>query len=98
MAMRAAATSPVSEPSLRIDRKSTRLNSSHHFISYAVFCLKIRRHALQEPDQAGERSRRAHARHDRVDVMVHLLSYFFFFNDPAAPGISPFSQPGAFQG
>ena len=23
-----------------IDRKSTRLNSSHHFISYAVFCLK----------------------------------------------------------
>src|SRR5574337_1029506 len=24
----------------RIDRKSTRLNSSHHSISYAVFCLK----------------------------------------------------------
>src|SRR5574342_984620 len=24
----------------RIDRKSTRLNSSHHRISYAVFCLK----------------------------------------------------------
>src|SRR6202167_4689021 len=24
----------------RPDRKSTRLNSSHHFISYAVFCLK----------------------------------------------------------
>ena len=22
------------------DRKSTRLNSSHHFISYAVFCLR----------------------------------------------------------
>src|SRR6202167_2254133 len=22
------------------DRKSTRLNSSHHFISYVVFCLK----------------------------------------------------------
>src|SRR5690349_21891355 len=26
--------------SLRIDRKSTRLNSSHVEISYAVFCLK----------------------------------------------------------
>src|SRR2546430_11925493 len=26
-----------------IDRKSTRLNSSHSQISYAVFCLKIRR-------------------------------------------------------
>src|SRR5574342_55782 len=25
---------------LGIDRKSTRLNSSHHRISYAVFCLK----------------------------------------------------------
>src|SRR2546422_5493885 len=28
-------------PSLnRLDRKSTRLNSSHGYISYAVFCLK----------------------------------------------------------
>src|SRR5438105_13180808 len=26
--------------SLQIDRKSTRLNSSHEWISYAVFCLK----------------------------------------------------------
>src|SRR2546429_3884292 len=26
--------------SLREDRKSTRLNSSHGYISYAVFCLK----------------------------------------------------------
>src|SRR2546429_4498369 len=25
---------------VRIDRKSTRLNSSHGYISYAVFCLK----------------------------------------------------------
>src|SRR5258708_13947539 len=25
---------------LRVDRKSTRLNSSHQIISYAVFCLK----------------------------------------------------------
>src|SRR5699024_11740930 len=28
------------EPSARKDRKSTRLNSSHVSISYAVFCLK----------------------------------------------------------
>src|SRR5256712_9659595 len=27
-------------PSSRLDRKSTRLNSSHDQISYAVFCLK----------------------------------------------------------
>src|SRR2546429_7268255 len=26
--------------SVKIDRKSTRLNSSHGYISYAVFCLK----------------------------------------------------------
>src|SRR5687768_17927433 len=28
------------DASLRSDRKSTRLNSSHGYISYAVFCLK----------------------------------------------------------
>src|SRR5437879_11218920 len=27
-----------------LDRKSTRLNSSHRCISYAVFCLKKKRH------------------------------------------------------
>src|SRR2546429_6754696 len=26
---------------VKLDRKSTRLNSSHGYISYAVFCLKI---------------------------------------------------------
>src|SRR2546430_17595587 len=29
-----------SPPGARVDRKSTRLNSSHSQISYAVFCLK----------------------------------------------------------
>src|SRR2546422_3358297 len=28
------------------DRKSTRLNSSHGYISYAVFCLKKKRNAV----------------------------------------------------
>src|SRR3989337_3655762 len=28
------------DPLLRVDRKSTRLNSSHGSISYAVFCFK----------------------------------------------------------
>src|SRR2546430_11595537 len=31
---------------LRPDRKSTRLNSSHSQISYAVFCLKKKKHVL----------------------------------------------------
>src|SRR2546429_5741675 len=29
------------------DRKSTRLNSSHGYISYAVFCLKKKKYATQ---------------------------------------------------
>src|SRR5256885_2784212 len=31
------------------DRKSTRLNSSHLVISYAVVCLKKKRHTAQRP-------------------------------------------------
>src|SRR5205809_2010405 len=37
----------------RLDRKSTRLNSSHGYISYAVFCLKkktkIQEHTSPKP-------------------------------------------------
>src|SRR2546422_6661707 len=33
----------VAAPLLGADRKSTRLNSSHGYISYAVFCLKKKR-------------------------------------------------------
>src|SRR5260221_1919170 len=50
------------------DRKSTRLNSSHTVISYAVFCLKKKknilqigetasRHLWQSDESMGERSR-----------------------------------------
>src|SRR3712207_8642477 len=35
-----AATGGTATPATRPDRKSTRLNSSHANISYAVFCLK----------------------------------------------------------
>src|SRR5256885_11213323 len=33
-----------SKPGMILDRKSTRLNSSHLVISYAVFCLKKKTH------------------------------------------------------
>src|SRR2546430_3979019 len=36
---------------LRTDRKSTRLNSSHSQISYAVFCLKKKNAARHETDR-----------------------------------------------
>src|SRR2546427_7884425 len=35
---------------LRIDRKSTRLNSSHSQISYAVFCLKKKKKELESSE------------------------------------------------
>src|SRR2546430_5769774 len=33
-----------------LDRKSTRLNSSHSQISYAVFCLKKKKYSLRASD------------------------------------------------
>src|SRR5256885_10997562 len=39
------------------DRKSTRLNSSHLVISYAVFCLKKKKNATPvPPDRAADRT------------------------------------------
>src|SRR6202158_6545838 len=34
---------------ISVDRKSTRLNSSHHSISYAVFCLKKNKKVHSRP-------------------------------------------------
>src|SRR2546422_2835524 len=36
------------DPERRKDRKSTRLNSSHGYISYAVFCLKKKKNTEQQ--------------------------------------------------
>src|SRR5260221_7515969 len=55
------------------DRKSTRLNSSHTVISYAVFCLKKKKYTvgLAEPIK-----RRA-ARQDDQRVLESLVYYAF---------------------
>src|SRR5260221_8048274 len=39
-ALELALARPLPEARLAVDRKSTRLNSSHTVISYAVFCFK----------------------------------------------------------
>src|SRR5256885_10032741 len=39
---------------IEIDRKSTRLNSSHLVISYAVFCLKKKQQSKQHLDRASD--------------------------------------------
>src|SRR2546422_7401447 len=51
----------------RGDRKSTRLNSSHGYISYAVFCLKKKKQH-SSPEQRSERQRRV-----EVDVASEQL-------------------------
>src|SRR2546429_1731781 len=57
----------MSCPSCIQDRKSTRLNSSHGYISYAVFCLKkkqnvvhLRLQAIGRPQSARETGRPVH--------------------------------------
>src|SRR5258708_18848747 len=51
-----------------IDRKSTRLNSSHQIISYAVFCLKKKKNTTHE-DNAPSHSRSARcAKQPRLDA------------------------------
>src|SRR5258708_20500831 len=49
------------------DRKSTRLNSSHQIISYAVFCLK-KKNSADEP----------HARRLKTDDWLRFTHHFDF--------------------
>src|SRR6266436_5897795 len=75
------------------DRKSTRLNSSHGYISYAVFCLKKktnkkavnygRRTRLRSPHRSSQ------ARHRELVLRRVLL--LFFFKDAGTPEIYPLS-------
>src|SRR3989337_1578356 len=92
-----------------LDRKSTRLNSSHGSISYAVFCLKKKHHGLRDNLEFPAADRQP------VLVQVHptlppdpieqpqvlcpvppaetLDVRFFFLNNPAPPDLSPLPQP-----
>src|SRR5476649_1946862 len=72
------------------DRKSTRLNSSHTVISYAVFCLKKKNLAAGslarkrvEPGSA-VRIMTGALIPDGADTVAHV---FFFFNDTATTEI-----------
>src|SRR3989337_2196919 len=93
------------------DRKSTRLNSSHGSISYAVFCLKKKndthRRGVPTPAQFGlplllhsHDARAGAARwlgqvRRRSSSFPSALSFFFFFNDTAPPEIYPLSLHAA---
>src|ERR1022692_4070179 len=78
----------------RSDRKSTRLNSSHLVISYAVFCLKKKkRRTLAYECRARIRSRiLTSVRFVRRSVRLSsFCCFFFFFNDTATTEISTLS-------
>src|SRR3954462_11705948 len=93
------------------DRKSTRLNSSHTIISYAVFCLKKknnevparphsgcwREHTLAEQRHVAYTSfyRKSLIRSSPGKVRPGSSFLFFFFNDRAPPEFSPFPLPAA---
>src|SRR6266702_2858276 len=75
------------------DRKSTRLNSSHVAISYAVFCLKKKKH--QPPVRPAidisvlvPLPLALYAANSVIHALSRICSeLLFFFNDPATPEI-----------
>src|SRR5256885_5396550 len=58
----------------RLDRKSTRLNSSHLVISYAVFCLKKKKavHSISvfNPKATANETERAYGRNPSAFVII----------------------------
>src|SRR2546430_9807936 len=71
---RIAASSDKISPkvfSVTIDRKSTRLNSSHSQISYAVFCLKKKKNNKISPESKDSIHRCAHS---TVTYIVRTVS------------------------
>src|SRR6202521_848304 len=104
---------PTTSPSwsLRLDRKSTRLNSSHLRISYAVFCLKkktrearlglVLRGECVAAEGRSARTGSAYAcplnrpRARHTELGRRSPPFFFFFKNPAPPEIYPFSLPHA---
>src|SRR5438105_5922351 len=49
----------------RLDRKSTRLNSSHEWISYAVFCLKKKKKNKKTDSTQTKKKRECQTAHNR---------------------------------
>src|SRR3990170_1068005 len=92
-----------------LDRKSTRLNSSHQIISYAVFCLKknqnLQPHPLQVHRQlarpsrpgpspaAGGGGRSGPVAPRWASCPRNRMSTFFFFKWGRPPRSSPFPPP-----
>src|ERR1022692_3887550 len=69
---------------IQVDRKSTRLNSSHLVISYAVFCLKKKKQddeidAVLAHTQWLLSARSIQNRVELSDAIKQQFNFFFFF-------------------
>src|SRR6202142_4369059 len=96
----------MSSTAMTGDRKSTRLNSSHQLISYAVFCLKKKKSHLDlarvnatlerlntvelPPFEAGIKAKSGAVMIAHV-AFPALEPYPFFFNNTATTEITPLS-------
>src|ERR1017187_3351510 len=94
-----------------LDRKSTRLNSSHRCISYAVFCLKKKRTRLNYIKRIFTHTKLSFKQDHAVSLLVYACTwcvpldlallfshhfFFFFFKKGGPPEIPPFSPPRPF--
>src|SRR3989449_4045053 len=69
----ASSASESTIPSCTSDRKSTRLNSSHGYISYAVFCLKKKKKdKLQSTTASRSTTRSSKTTHSQVITRKHI--------------------------
>src|SRR2546427_2994029 len=62
----ATAQLAIQQPTEKLDRKSTRLNSSHSQISYAVFCLKKKKKNIMNIKTCADREQ------SRGKTMAHV--------------------------
>src|SRR3954467_902652 len=97
----------------RSDRKSTRLNSSHTIISYAVFCLKKKPSTLRSqtaispflPQHVSPQHDECSRMHMQTECAViepwNALApcscAFFFYNQRPPTKSTPFPKPPFFQ-
>src|SRR5215216_5394882 len=86
---RAHATTTCCSSRRRRDRKSTRLNSSHQIISYAVFCLKKKNilYSFFKTDFHLLSISSANLFRANKYPMPLIWSFSFFFNDTATTEI-----------
>src|SRR3954463_7198919 len=87
-----------------LDRKSTRLNSSHTIISYAVFFLKKKRlihnawqnQTIDSGDVASGLLPMDGLRYTSCDPLRARAACVFFFKGGGPPQLSPLSPPPRF--